>query len=441
MITEKHISSTESWQEEKYSERKVSEMTEIQEYAFVLDSKGKQLSPTKVNKAWYLIRKKRATLVSKYPMVIQLNKEIPDDEICKDEIRCGIDDGGKHTGIAIVQKCQTKNKVLFKGTIEQRDDVKHLMDVRRGYRNYHRYHKRYRQARFNNRSSSKRKGRIAPSILQKRQATIRVVNQLNKWINITNYWLEDVAIDIRVLTDGYKSYSWQYQKSNRLDENIRKAIILRDGCKCKECGKSNCKLEVHHIKPRRLNGSNTISNLITLCEKCHQKTEGKEELFMNHYFDLLKTSDNKNLNYAQHVMIGKTWLREQLSMLGILHLTNGGDTANKRIDWNIEKSHSNDAVCITDLQPNTTDIKEWTIKPMRRQSKAKTDNVLGIKHRDLVEYTFKNGETHRGYVTALYPELNALNFQSPTKHCKKVNAKKCKLLWKYSKIYWLDNVG
>ena len=41
---------------------------------------------------------------------------------------------------------------------------------------------------------------------------------------------------------------------------------------------------------------------------------------------------------------------------------------------------------------------------------------------------------------ALYPELNALNFQSPTKHCKKVNAKKCKLLWKYNKIYWLDNV-
>ena len=73
------------------------------------------------------------------------------------------------------------------------------------------------------------------------------------------------------------------------------------------------------------------------------------------------------------------------------------------------------------------------------QIASKTDNVLGIKHRDLVEYTFKNGDTHRGYVTALYPELNALNFQSPTKHCKKVNAKKCKLLWKYSRIYWLDN--
>ncbi len=410
-------------------------------YVFVLDANGKHLSPTKEQKAWFFIRKKRATLVSKYPMVIQLNKEIPDDKICKDEIRCGIDDGGLHTGIALVQKCQTKNKVLFKGVIEQRNDVKHLMDVRRGYRRYHRYHKRYRPARFNNRSSSKKEGKITPSILQKRQATIRAVAQLNKWINITDYWLEDVAIDIRALTDGFKPYKWQYQKSNRLDENIRKAVILRDGCQCVECGRTNCKLEVHHIKPRRLNGSNALSNLITLCERCHQNTEGREELFMDKYFALLNSSDNKYLNYAQHVMIGKKWLREQLSSLGILHLTNGGDTANKRIDWNIEKFHSNDAICITNLQPDTCDVKEWTIKPMRRQSKAKADNVLGIKHRDLVEYTFKSGETHRGYVTALYPKQNAINFQSPTKHCKKVSAKKCRLLWKFNKIYWLDDVS
>ena len=410
-------------------------------YVFVLDANNKQLAPTKEQKAWFLIRKKRATLVSKYPMVIQLKKKIPDNEICKDEIRCGIDDGSLHVGVALVQKCQTRSKVIFKGTIEQRNDVKHLMDVRRAYRRYHRYYKRYRPVRFDNRNSSKREGRIAPSILQKRQATMRVINQLNKWINITSYWLEDVAIDIRALTDGYKSYSWQYQKSNRLDENIRKAVILRDGCKCMECGKSNTVLEVHHIKPRRLNGSNTLDNLITLCSKCHQKTEGVEERYMQHYFNMLNSSDNKNLNYASHVMIGKKWLRKQLSELGTLHLTSGGDTANKRIDWNIEKSHSNDAICVTDLIPDTTDIKEWTIKPMRRQNKAKTDNVLGIKHRDLVEYTFRNGETHRGYVTALYPELDALNFQSPTKHCKKVNARKCKLLWKYSKIYWLDNVS
>lgn len=409
-------------------------------YCFVLDANGKPLAPTKEVKAWYMIRKGKATLVNKYPMTIQLHRVIATEEICKDEVRCGVDDGGLHVGIALVQQGQTQNKVLFKGTIEQRNDVKHLMEVRKGYRNYRRYHKRYRKARFQNRASSKRNGRIAPSILQKRQATMRVIAQLNQWITITSYWLEDVAMDIRALTDGYTPYRWQYQQSNRLDENIRKAVVLRDRCQCKECGKTNTRLEVHHIKPRRWNGSHTLGNLITLCQNCHQKTEGKEEQYMSYYFDLLDSSDDKYWKAASHVMIGKQWLREQLSKLGELHLTTGGDTANKRLDWNVEKSHSNDAICITELPPKFTDVKDWIIKPMRRKSKAKTDNVLGIKHRDLVSYTYKNGETHIGYVTALYPELTALNFQSPTKHCKKVNARKCKLLWKCNKIYWLDNV-
>lgn len=405
-------------------------------YCFVLDSKGNRLSPTKENKAWFLIRKKRAELVSKYPMVIRLVKEISQEEINKDEVRCGIDDGGLHVGIALVQKCQTRNKVLFKGTIEQRNDVKKKMDERRGYRRLRRGEKRYRPVRFNNRKSSCRPGRIAPSIFQKRQATLRVLKRLLKWVNIHSYHLEDVSIDIRVMTDGYKSYSWQYQKSNRLDENIRKAVILRDRGKCMECGKSKCKLEVHHIKPRRLNGSNTLSNMISLCEKCHQKTEGNEEKYMKHYFDLIRGSDNKSLNYASHVMVGKKWLRQEISRLGNLCLTTGGDTANKRIDWSIEKSHSNDAVCITDLKPDSVSIKDWIVKPIRRQSKAKTDNVLGIKHKDYVSYTYKNGKTYTGYVKALYPELNRLSFVANDKECSKVNALKCKLLWRFNKIYW-----
>lgn len=406
-------------------------------YAFVLDKCGRKLDPTTVQKAWILIRKKKADLVSKLPMVIQLIKEVQTAN--KDEIRCGIDDGGLHVGIALVQKCKTKNKVLFKGTIEQRNDVKKKIDIRRGYRRYKRQHKRYRKARFDNRSSSKRKERVAPSILQKRQAILRVVKQLNKWIDICSYYLEDVCIDIRALTDGFKSYKWQYQKSNRLDENIRKATILRDGYKCMECGKTDCILEVHHIKPRRLGGSDTISNLITLCSKCHDKTKNKEEQFMSRYYAIIQSlGNNQKLNFAQHVMIGKRYLRNELLKLGDLFLTNGGDTANKRIDWNIDKSHSNDAICITELRPDIVDVQKWVIKPMRRKSKAKTDSVLGIRHRDLVTYTYKNGEVHTGYVTALYPELNALNFQSATKHCKKVNAKKCKLLWKFNKIYWLD---
>lgn len=118
------------------------------EYCFVVDKNNRPLAPTKVNKGWYLVRKGRAKIKSRYPMVIQLEKEVEPDEDDESHMVCGIDDGSIHVGLAIVQKCPTKNKVVFKGTMEQRQDVKHLMDTRRGYRHYHRYHKRYRQTRF-----------------------------------------------------------------------------------------------------------------------------------------------------------------------------------------------------------------------------------------------------------------------------------------------------
>lgn len=406
----------------------------LKEYSFVLDKKGQKLDPTLVQNAWRLIRQKKAKLISKFPMVIQLNKVIKNPN--KDEIHLGIDDGAVHVGIALIQKCLTRNKVLFKGVIEQRKDVHKLMKQRREHRGYRRYYKWHRPARFNNRSSSKRKGRLAPSIKQKKQAIVRVVDRLLQWVRINQTHLEDVKIDIRALTGGYKPYKWQYQKSNRLDENLRVATILRDGC-CMECGKSNTHFEVHHITPVSKGGANTLKNLITLCPKCHQKTFGREEQFADKYYSLIGGKNLRELKYAQHVMQGKTWLHAELSNRSGLILTTGCDTANKRFDWGIEKSHSNDAVCITSLNPEDVDILEYTIKPMRRQSKAKTDSVLGIKHRDLVSYTYRNGEKHTGYVTALYPGLNAINFQSPTKHCKKVNVKKCRLLWRFNKIYWL----
>lgn len=96
----------------------------------------------------------------------------------------GIDDGSKHVGLSLVQRCKTKNKVIFKGQIEHRNDiVKKLMTLRRGKRSYKEYHKRYRICGFNNRVSSKRIGRrIAPSIKQKKDSVLRVINQLNKQI-------------------------------------------------------------------------------------------------------------------------------------------------------------------------------------------------------------------------------------------------------------------
>ncbi len=408
------------------------------EYCFVFDSKGKKLNPTKVNKGWYLIRKKRAVLVDKYPMVIQLTKEVKDEEDDESQFVVGIDDGSKHVGIGIVQKCKTKNKSVFKGTIELRQDVSHLMIVRAGYRSYRRYHKGYRPKRFDNRASSRRKNRIAPSIKQKKDSILRVLNRLKKYININEIHLEDVAIDIRALQEGKKLYKWQYQKSNRLDENLRKAAILRDNNTCQMCYKTNCKIEVHHIIPKRLKGDNSIYNLISLCEDCHEKVTG-DELKYKENFQIKINGKQLSFHIAQHVMQGKNYLREGLKKIAPLKLTNGGDTANKRIELDIKKSHANDALVITELniEKEQCNIKDWKIKPQRKKAKSKIDKLEGFKHRDLVKYTKRNGDAYIGYITAMYPQRNCVNITTlDGKSLKRYGIKRLKLLWRFSKIYW-----
>jgi len=59
--------------------------------------------------------------------------------------------------------------------------------------------------------------------------------------------------------------------------NWRKEIFYRDKYKCVECGKTNCKLNAHHILSfsKYKNKRFDINNGITLCEECHKKKHNK----------------------------------------------------------------------------------------------------------------------------------------------------------------------
>jgi len=409
------------------------------EYSFVLDLAGNRLSPCNKNKAYYLIRNKRAKMLNKFPMVIQLFKIIKEDIIDKTENYLGIDDGSKHVGLGIVQNCKTKVKPVFKGTIELRNDVSKKMAIRKGYRVYRRHHKRYREKRFNNRNASIRKGRIAPTIMQKKQSILRSINQISKWLRIDSIYLENVLIDIRVLTEGKKLYKWQYQKSNRLDNNIRIAALKRDKFTCIDCG-SKQNLQAHHIKPKRYKGSDSIHNVVTLCKPCHIKTFGREIELMSKYLAIIK-SKKLNLSDAMHVMQGKKCLQSELKKISQLYLTTGGDTANHRIDWGIEKTHSNDAlvICNLDIKNSNISIKDWKIKPLRKKSKGDASlTVNGFKHRDCVKYTKRDGTEYIGYITAFHPSKNQFNMtQINGKILKRYGLKNLKLISRPTCIRWI----
>jgi hypothetical protein len=408
-------------------------------YCFVLDAQCRKLSPTKEKRAWYLIRNRKATLKSKFPMVIQLEREISESEIDSSSIRLGIDDGSKLVGIALVQECETKNKPVFKGTIELRTDVKEKIAIRRGYRRYRRQHKKYRPVRFDNRSSSNREGRISPSIKQKKESILRVINQFQKWARVDHIYLEDVLFDIRTLEKGYKPYKWEYQQSNRLDENIRKAVILRDHNTCQECGVTNTRMEVHHIIPKRFNGGDSIHNLITLCSSCHGEVTGYELSHSKRFFQKIQ---GRNITFrdAMHVMQGKTYLQKALKGIAKLSLTTGGDTANKRINWGLDKTHANDAIviCNSKVNPEQCELVHWTIKPMRKRSNKLIESVDGFNHRDLVKYTKRNGEAYFSYITSLYPDKKQCNMTTlGGKILKRYGLSRLTLLWRFNKIYWL----
>lgn len=51
-------------------------------------------------------------------------------------------------------------------------------------------------------------------------------------------------------------------------KEIRQQALQRDNRTCQVCGKPNS-AQVHHVTPRSKGGKDELSNLITLCGKCH----------------------------------------------------------------------------------------------------------------------------------------------------------------------------
>jgi len=58
---------------------------------------------------------------------------------------------------------------------------------------------------------------------------------------------------------------------------IRDRILLRDGYTCRGCGRVSSSLEVDHIIPLHLGGSESDENRQSTCGDCHQKKSEQEE--------------------------------------------------------------------------------------------------------------------------------------------------------------------
>ena len=164
---------------------------------YVQNIHGKPLMPCKEAKARKLLKYNRAVVIQRTPFVIQLTFE------CENQtqpITLGVDAGRKHIGLSAT----TEKEELYAAEVELRNDIVDLLSTRRQNRKARRSRLRHRPARFNNRVRSKNKGWLAPSIEQKIQTHLKVVEDVHKLLPITKIIVETASFDIhKIKNPGY----------------------------------------------------------------------------------------------------------------------------------------------------------------------------------------------------------------------------------------------
>lgn len=302
---------------------------------YVQDINGNPLMPTtRHGKVRRLLKNNKAVVVNLCPFTIRLTYETTN---YKQEIALGVDTGTKHVGLSAT----TKSKELYSSEVILRSDIVDLLSTRREQRRTRRNRLRYRKPRFYNRVGANKSNWIAPSIQQRIDSHIKIVSDVYKILPVSKLIIEVAQFDTQKIKNPDIT-NIEYQQGDQLGFwNVREYVLTRDNHKCQHCkGKSKDKiLNVHHIESRKT-GGDSPSNLITLCETCHNE-------FHKGNIDL-KVKREKSLRDAAVMGIMKWRLYEILkSTLPNVSMTFGYITKYNRIHNDIEKSHVSDAFVIS----------------------------------------------------------------------------------------------
>ena len=346
---------------------------------YVLNKDGLPLMPMhKLGKVRHLLKDGKAKVIKRSPFTIQLNYKCDN---YTQPITLGVDAGSKHIGLS----ASTKKEELYCSDVELRDDVVELLSTRRENRRTRRKHLRYRPARFDNRK--KEDSWLAPSIRQKIDSHLKVIEEVHKILPITNIIVEVASFDIQKIKNP-DIEGVEYQNGEQLNSyNIREYVLFRDNHTCQHChGKSKDKvLEVHHLETRKT-GGNAPSNLITLCKTCHNKYH-KGEI-------VLKQKRGAKYDDASFMGIMRWNLYNKLKeTYPNVSLTYGYITKSNRIKHSLAKEHYNDAYCIANnfkAKPLDTIIYQKKVRCHNRQIHKANFLKSGIKKLNQAPYIVKD---------------------------------------------------
>lgn len=420
---------------------------------YVINKHGRPLMPTKPSKARKLLKDKKAKIVSYKPFTIKL---IYGSRGYTQNVDLGIDLGAKHIGVAIV----SENKVLDKGEIELRQDISKNITTRRQYRRSRRNRKtRYRKARFLNRASSKKEGRLPPSIKSRIDNTFFWIDKFISLLPNPKLHIEVGKFDIQKM-ENPNIKGTEYQEGDTFGfYNTRYYVFERDNYTCQVCGVKDKILHTHHIVYKSLGGTDRAANLITVCTDCHTSENHKKgHILYDWCMEKKKMPTYKGSTFMNIIRL-RTYNKYPNA-----RITYGSITTPKRKSLGLEKTHYNDAIAITDINQineNTSDC--FLIKQFRKKKRClheaiprkgrKTKNITSKRNNkntksskgfflnDLVEFEGQKAylSGFAGTYACYLKDITGNYITKKGKNYKNINLSECKLInhnnnWQFGRL-------
>ena len=339
---------------------------------YVLNKHNKPLMPCKPQRARKLIKEKKAKVVSYKPYTIKL---LYGSYGYTQPTNLGIDLGSKNIGVAIT----SQNKVLIKGEIELRQDIKSLLETRKILRRSRRSRKtRYRKCKFNFRNkrvfnapkgtklkplqkgskskknwrtlatnidSSRPDGWLPPSIQSRIDNTFFWIDKYYKLLPKCKLSIEVGKFDMAKMINP-EIEGTDYQQGEAFGfYNTRYFVFARDNYTCQVCKKSKDKiLHTHHVLYRSEGGSDRAENLATVCTDCHTPENHKTGGILYEWMvkkKRMKTYKEPPFMNAMRIRVFKKYPQA--------NITYGSITTPKRKELGLDKTHYNDAIAISGI--------------------------------------------------------------------------------------------
>ena len=314
--------------------------------------------PTTPKKARKLLKENKAKIISYEPFIIQLLYATGET---KQPVSIGIDLGTKHIGLAI----QSENKVIAKGEIELRDDVKSLIETRKIYRRSRRSRKtRYRKPRFDNRKRPD--NWLSPSIQSRLDNTFMWIDKYMELLPDPTLTIEVGKFDVQKMINP-DIESKGYQEGNTYGYyDTRYYVFARDSYTCQVCKKKGKILQTHHIIYKSKGGTDRANNLITVCTDCHNHKNHQEgEIFYKWMADKKKMPSYKETPFMNIIR------KRVFEKYPNANITYGSITTPKRKELGLDKTHYNDALVISGVEEGFIDnVGIFKIKQFRKKKRS-----------------------------------------------------------------------